>query len=300
MHTYSVSLWFVCESSLCDTCGQLTKFPYNVETRGQREHHRAAESVNFAHSLATPQLSTIRATTNLHFICTMSSSSTPTATPTTLSPAKATWRSKLGTVYDLEEIQTNEKKNLSAISHMLMLPENKLCADCGSPGTVWASVNLGVFLCFRCCSIHRSIGTHISLPKGCTGSDLWGPDEVERMRSIGNRRTKLIYGGDNRRPPQSASTDVWKQFILQKYQHHKFATKYPHSPTAADKSTVKLDESPLLTPPKKTIPKLAFQHHYPSATKDESSLAMEQLLRYSPNSNNKPSLPTHLPVVSPR
>ncbi|KAJ1450296.1 hypothetical protein M885DRAFT_411125, partial [Pelagophyceae sp. CCMP2097] len=48
------------------------------------------------------------------------------------------------------------------------LPENTNCADCDCRGTVWAIVNTGSFVCLRCASIHRSLGTHVSIPKGCT------------------------------------------------------------------------------------------------------------------------------------
>lgn len=36
------------------------------------------------------------------------------------------------------------------------------CADCHTPHPRWASVNLGVFLCVSCASIHRKLGTHRS------------------------------------------------------------------------------------------------------------------------------------------
>merc|ERR1712232_623060 len=74
-------------------------------------------------------------------------------------------------------------------------PANRDCADCGAKGcTMWASVNLGVFLCITCGSHHRSLGTHISKPKGCTGTYWWGPDELENMKTIGNTEARKIYG----------------------------------------------------------------------------------------------------------
>lgn len=36
------------------------------------------------------------------------------------------------------------------LSQLLKLEENRKCADCGSRGPTWASVNLGVFVCLNC------------------------------------------------------------------------------------------------------------------------------------------------------
>ena len=36
------------------------------------------------------------------------------------------------------------------------------CADCRALAPRWASVNLGIFLCVGCASIHRKMGTHTS------------------------------------------------------------------------------------------------------------------------------------------
>ena len=80
------------------------------------------------------------------------------------------WRSKLGTNYTKEFMDKNEKRLMDELNSIRNLPDNRYCADCGTNGTVWASVNLGVFLCMTCGAHHRSLGTHVSLPKGCTGN----------------------------------------------------------------------------------------------------------------------------------
>ena len=167
----------------------------------------------------------------------------------------AMWRSKLGTDYPKEEIDRDEKKHKAELDRLRKLPENRHCADCGANGTVWASVNLGVFLCMRCGSHHRGIGTHISLPKGCTGTYMWGPDEIERMAAIGNTKAARMYGGDDQRPAETAPDSQWKQFILDKYEHGKFMPKYPvHSSTVA---------SPPISPsPKKKNTTLPDWEHF--------------------------------------
>jgi hypothetical protein len=136
------------------------------------------------------------------------------------------WRSKLGNKYLLSEIQKNDKKTKAQLDGLRRsrIQGNSCCADCGSKPTVWASVNLGIFLCLRCGSIHRGLGTHISIPKGCTGSYYWGPDEIERMERIGNVTSNLAYGygGEERRPPLSAPDSEWRQFISDKYEKQSF------------------------------------------------------------------------------
>lgn len=37
-----------------------------------------------------------------------------------------------------------------------------VCGDCGAADPAWASVNHGILLCADCCSVHRSLGRHIS------------------------------------------------------------------------------------------------------------------------------------------
>lgn len=37
-----------------------------------------------------------------------------------------------------------------------------VCGDCSAPDPAWASVNHGILLCADCCSVHRSLGRHIS------------------------------------------------------------------------------------------------------------------------------------------
>ncbi|CAB9527719.1 with coiled-coil, ANK repeat and PH domain-containing protein [Seminavis robusta] len=137
------------------------------------------------------------------------------------------WRSKLGNDFDKAMIERSEARNKAEIDRLRLLPENRFCADCGKRGTVWASVNIGVFLCLTCGSHHRSIGTHISKPKGCTGTYLWGPDEIAQMQNIGNKRAAQIYGAASadERPSPNASDATWRKFLVEKYQQKKYAPR---------------------------------------------------------------------------
>ncbi|KAH7840107.1 hypothetical protein Vadar_012734 [Vaccinium darrowii] len=48
------------------------------------------------------------------------------------------------------------------LKELLLQNDNHVCADCCAPDPKWASVNIGVFICLKCCGVHRSLGTHIS------------------------------------------------------------------------------------------------------------------------------------------
>ena len=50
-------------------------------------------------------------------------------------------------------------------------------------GPQWASTNLGVFLCIRCASIHRKLGTHISKVKSLT-LDNWSIEQLDVIIKI--------------------------------------------------------------------------------------------------------------------
>ena len=132
------------------------------------------------------------------------------------------WKSKLGTEYPRELIERDEKKHMAALDRLRRLPANRECADCGADGTVWASVNIGVFLCLRCGALHRGLGTHVSVPKGCTGTYLWGPDEIASMTKLGNERARSVWGVGPR-PARDAPDSEWQLFVTDKYVHRRFA-----------------------------------------------------------------------------
>eukprot|EP01089_Gocevia_fonbrunei_P023050 TRINITY_DN9550_c0_g1_i5.p1 TRINITY_DN9550_c0_g1~~TRINITY_DN9550_c0_g1_i5.p1 ORF type:complete len:103 (+),score=1.50 TRINITY_DN9550_c0_g1_i5:74-382(+) len=55
------------------------------------------------------------------------------------------------------------------------------CADCSQPTALWASVNLGVFICLECSGVHRGLGTHVSQVKSVTLDD-WTTEEIQKMK----------------------------------------------------------------------------------------------------------------------
>ncbi len=70
----------------------------------------------------------------------------------------------------------NQKNSVSAaenarhkaiLSGLLKLEENKRCADCGTRGPTWASVNLGVFVCLNCSGARCSQQVARGGKRGC-------------------------------------------------------------------------------------------------------------------------------------
>merc|ERR1712146_541224 len=93
----------------------------------------------------------------------------------------------------------------------------------GKQDTSWASVSHGVFICVTCSDVHRSVGTHISKVKGCTGTYLWGPDELERMQTSGNSHANEVYGAEKIDP--CASKDQKQLFVVEKYEKRSLVGK---------------------------------------------------------------------------
>lgn len=71
-----------------------------------------------------------------------------------------------------------QARNERELHDLLSAPGNSQCADCSAKNPSWASWNLGIFLCMRCASIHRKLGTHISKVKSLS-MDTWTADQVE-------------------------------------------------------------------------------------------------------------------------
>ncbi|KAF2585909.1 hypothetical protein F2Q70_00034723 [Brassica cretica] len=130
------------------------------------------------------------------------------------------------------------------ISDLLTQSDNRVCADCSAPDPKWASANIGVFICLKCCGVHRSLGTNISkvVMTLCFSLyvemlhfqyvlsvtlDEWSDDEVDSMIEIGgNASANSVYEAfipdGVSKPGPDASLDQRMQFIRSKYEHQEF------------------------------------------------------------------------------
>ncbi|KAK8733676.1 hypothetical protein OTU49_006420 [Cherax quadricarinatus] len=96
-----------------------------------------------------------------------------------------------------------------------------VCADCGAPEPGWASINRGILICDECCSVHRSLGRHISQVKSLK-KGTWNPTQHAMVHNL--------YS--------SGANNIWEHTLLdpsvaktgRRKPHH----KDPVHPTKAD------------------------------------------------------------------
>ncbi|XP_057420991.1 ADP-ribosylation factor GTPase-activating protein AGD12-like [Lotus japonicus] len=112
------------------------------------------------------------------------------------------------------------------LKDLLVQKDNRFCADCNAPDPKWASANIGVFVCLKCCGVHRSLGTHISRILSVT-LDEWSSDEIDGMMEVGgNASANSIYEAyfpeGYTKPGPDASHEERAKFIRSKYEHQEF------------------------------------------------------------------------------
>ncbi|KAG6756332.1 hypothetical protein POTOM_039759 [Populus tomentosa] len=117
-------------------------------------------------------------------------------------------------------------KGKRRIKDLLLQSDNRFCADCGAPDPKWASANIGVFICLKCCGVHRSLGTHISKVLSVT-LDEWSDDEIDSMTEVGgNSSANAIYEAflpeGVSKPGPDSSHEERMRFIRSKYELQEF------------------------------------------------------------------------------
>ncbi|XVE89361.1 hypothetical protein DITRI_Ditri19aG0195900 [Diplodiscus trichospermus] len=112
------------------------------------------------------------------------------------------------------------------LKSLLNQSDNRICADCGAPDPKWASANIGVFICLKCCGVHRSLGTHISKVLS-VALDEWSDGEIDAMIEVGgNSAANAIYEAyipeGYSKPGPDASHNDRRRFIRSKYELQEF------------------------------------------------------------------------------
>ncbi|CAB1347681.1 unnamed protein product [Coregonus sp. 'balchen'] len=95
----------------------------------------------------------------------------------------------------------------------------EVCADCSAPDPGWTSINRGVLICDECCSVHRSLGRHISIVKHLRHSG-WPPALLQMVQTLASNGANSIWEHSLLDPAQS-------EFIRAKYQMLSFVHKLP-------------------------------------------------------------------------
>ncbi|KAK3819312.1 MAG: hypothetical protein J3R72DRAFT_479933 [Linnemannia gamsii] len=114
-------------------------------------------------------------------------------------------------------------KSERLLAELLKIPVNTICCDCGAANPNWASYSLGCFLCVRCCSVHRKMGTHISKVRSVS-LDSWTQDDIDTMKTWGNGKVNSMYMPHPERhpPPISMEGSAMEQYIRSKYERKEF------------------------------------------------------------------------------
>ncbi|XP_075390834.1 ARF GTPase-activating protein GIT2 isoform X5 [Tenrec ecaudatus] len=130
------------------------------------------------------------------------------------------------------------------------LRSSELCADCSGPDPSWASVNRGTFICDECCSVHRSLGRHISQVRHLKHTP-WPPTLLQMVETLYNNGANSIWehslldpasimSGRRKASPQDKVHPNKAEFIRAKYQMlayvHRLPCRDDDSVTAKDLS----------------------------------------------------------------
>ncbi|XP_066266106.1 ARF GTPase-activating protein GIT2-like isoform X1 [Branchiostoma lanceolatum] len=146
---------------------------------------------------------------------------------------------------------------------------NEVCGDCGTAEPGWASINRGVLLCDDCCSVHRSLGRHISQVRSLQHSN-WATSLLTMVQ-------QLVTSGAN---------SIWEHSLLDPA----MARSTKRKPSPNDSLSTKADFT------KAKYQYLAFVHRLPCREDDDST--MQDLSKQLHSSVRTGSLETSLRLLS--
>lgn len=92
-------------------------------------------------------------------------------------------------------------------------------------GPRWASYSLGIFLCIRCASLHRKMGTHISKVKSIS-MDQWTAQEIQNMKEKGgnNNVNQQVISGNHCLPLALDDDFAFEKYIRDKWEKRLYET----------------------------------------------------------------------------
>ncbi|KAF2142134.1 uncharacterized protein K452DRAFT_308522 [Aplosporella prunicola CBS 121167] len=166
-----------------------------------------------------------------------------------------------------------QARNERALQDLIKsVPGNDRCADCGARNPGWASWSLGIFICMRCATLHRKLGTHISKVKSLS-MDSWNNEQVDYMKRTGNVNSNRVYNPNNTKAQIPVDVDevdgAMERFIRQKYEHKAFSGESRPTTRHNTGSTSSEDRPPPLPP--KPGNRLGLNLRKPSAQLDAVS-----------------------------
>jgi len=182
------------------------------------------------------------------------------------------------------------------VKSLLTQPENSICADCLRNASKWASSTLGVFICYECSGIHRSLGTHISFVRSCV-LDGWTPDQAKLMKRVGNKNANDYWEGNLPKDyPRPSPFDRYGMeiFIRAKYAEGRWALS--GEPPHLKKAKMAYSRS---SPHTSSVPISNSKSNddvHIKPTQEESPSAFDFISSSSSNDENGPKTEAPLPV----
>ncbi|XP_073528890.1 ARF GTPase-activating protein GIT2 isoform X3 [Phyllobates terribilis] len=113
----------------------------------------------------------------------------------------------------------------------------EVCADCSVQDPRWASINRGILICDECCSVHRSLGRHISQVRHLKHTP-WPPTLLQMVQTLYSNGANSIWehslldpasimSGKRKANPQDKLHPNKAEFIRAKYQMLAFVHRLP-------------------------------------------------------------------------
>eukprot|EP01103_Thecamoeba_quadrilineata_P019616 TRINITY_DN8022_c0_g1_i1.p1 TRINITY_DN8022_c0_g1~~TRINITY_DN8022_c0_g1_i1.p1 ORF type:complete len:890 (+),score=183.73 TRINITY_DN8022_c0_g1_i1:61-2730(+) len=117
----------------------------------------------------------------------------------------------------------------SSVKNMSSHADNSHCADCGSQGTRWVSLSLGVWVCNTCADIHReSLGKIMSDMKSLDiGTfNFWTKENVQYLKMMGNKKANERFEHNIKpgyyKPNSESDRKVRLEYLTAKYVYAEF------------------------------------------------------------------------------
>ncbi|KAJ8312911.1 hypothetical protein KUTeg_010284 [Tegillarca granosa] len=132
-------------------------------------------------------------------------------------------------------VESNDENNKGGVVELDIENEKGQVEESEVENPTWASINRGVLICDECCSVHRSLGRHISQVKSLTKGQ-WNPPLLAAVQHLASHGANSIWEhslldpsqskhGKKKPQPHDQVHPTKSEFIRSKYQFLQFVNK---------------------------------------------------------------------------